>query len=76
MTAKEKGLLFTLKVILEMEMENLGFKKGVDFNESEVKSFKIKNETIYFPFTAVNGIGEKVAEKIVCYRNNNKRIKF
>jgi hypothetical protein len=74
MSAKEKGLLFTLKVILEMEMKNLGFNRGIDFNESEVKNFKIQNGTIYFPFTAITGVGEVVAEKIVKYRNEKGRI--
>ncbi|KLL02436.1 MAG: DNA polymerase III, alpha subunit PolC-type [Mycoplasmataceae bacterium RC_NB112A] len=74
LTAKEKGLLFTLKVILEMEFKGLGFKRGIDFNQSEVKNFKIENNTIYFPFTAITGIGDKVAEKIMTYRQNQGKI--
>ena len=74
MTAKEKGLLFTLKVILEMELKNLDFKRGIDFNESETKDFKIENNTIYFPFTAITGVGEKVADKIVNYRQEKGKI--
>ncbi|CAG8841117.1 229_t:CDS:1, partial [Racocetra persica] len=38
------------------------------FNNSEIKDFKIENNTIYFPFTAIAGIGEKVTEKIIAYR--------
>jgi hypothetical protein len=67
-TAKEKDLLFTLKVILEMEIKGFNFPRGIDFNHSEAKDFKIENDTIYFPFTAITGIGEKVAEKIIAYR--------
>ena len=74
MSAKEKDLLFTLKVILEMEAKGLGFARGIDFNKSEIKDFKIENNTIYFPFTAVNGIGEKVAEKIISCRQEKGKI--
>ena len=74
MTAKEKGLLFTLKVILEMEMKGLSFARGVDFNNSETKNFKIENSTIYFPFTAIAGIGEKVADKVISYRQEKGKI--
>ena len=42
--------------------------REVDFNHSEEKDFKIENNTIYFPFTAITGIGQKVAEKIISYR--------
>ncbi|CAG8701204.1 17577_t:CDS:2 [Racocetra fulgida] len=52
----------------EMERRQLGFVRGVDLNKSEIKDFKITNNTIYFPLTAISGIGEKVAEKIVNYR--------
>ena len=68
MTMKEKDLLFTLKVILEMETKGLGFRRGIDLNQSEATNFKIENNTIYFPFTAIGGIGEKAAEKIISYR--------
>ena len=74
LTAKEKGLLFTLKVVLEMEAKGLGFARGVDFNKSGTKDFKIENNTIYFPFTAVAGIGEKLADKIITYRQEKGRI--
>jgi DNA polymerase III alpha subunit (gram-positive type) len=73
-TMKEKQLLFTLKVIWEMECKGLNFVRGVDLNESEIKDFKILNNTIYFPFLAVSGIGEKVAEKIVNYRQEKGKI--
>jgi len=68
LTAKEKDLLFTLKVILEMKIKGLDFPSGIDFNHSEEKEFKIENNTIYFPFTAITGIGGKIAEKIISYR--------
>jgi DNA polymerase III alpha subunit (gram-positive type) len=74
LTAKEKDLLFTLKVILEMEIKGLRFVRGLDFNNSEIKDFKIENNTIYFPFTAVAGIGEKLAAKIITYRQEKGKI--
>jgi DNA polymerase III alpha subunit (gram-positive type) len=61
-------------VILEMEVKGFGFKRGIDFNQSEVKNFKIENNTIYFPFTAITGIGDKVAEKIMTCRQNQGKI--
>jgi len=61
-------------VVLEMEMKGLKFTRGLDFNNSEVKDFKIENNTIYFPFTAVAGIGEKLAEKIIAYRQEKGKI--
>jgi len=61
-------------VVLEMEIKGLKFTRGLDFNNSEVKDFKIENNTIYFPFTAVAGIGEKLAEKIIAYRQEKGKI--
>ena len=57
-----------------MECKGLNFARGVDLNKSEIKDFKILNNTIYFPFTAVSGIGEKIAEKIISYRQENGKI--
>jgi DNA polymerase III alpha subunit (gram-positive type) len=57
-----------------MEMKGLKFTLGLDFNNSEVKDFKIENNTIYFPFTAIAGIGEKLADKIVAYRQEKGQI--
>jgi|SRR5437763_1742255 len=71
---KEKQLLFTLKVIWEMEHKGLGFIRGIDLNKSEIKDFKITDNTIYFPFTAITGIGEKLAEKIINYRLERGRL--
>ncbi|CAI2181006.1 18048_t:CDS:10 [Funneliformis geosporum] len=57
-----------------MEVKGFGFKRGIDFNQSEVKNFKIENNTIYFPFTAITGIGDKVAEKIMDCRQKQGKI--
>jgi len=74
MSMKEKGLLFTLKIMLEMKSKNFEFSLGLDFNKSDSKKFKIENDKIYFPFNSINGIGEKVAEKIINYRENKEKI--
>ena len=71
---KEKELLFTLRVVLEMELKGLNFARGVDFNKSEIKDFLIENNAIYFPFTAITGIGEKLAEKIIACRQEKGKI--
>jgi DNA polymerase III alpha subunit (gram-positive type) len=57
-----------------MEMKGLKLTRGLDFNNSEIKDFKIEDNTIYFPFTAIAGIGEKLAEKIIAYRQEKGRI--
>lgn len=74
LTVKERELLFTLNVILEIELKGYIFPRGIDFNNSEVKNFKIENNKILIPFTAVTGIGEKVAEKIIAYRLEKGKI--
>ncbi|CAG8732090.1 3148_t:CDS:2, partial [Ambispora leptoticha] len=63
-----------IEMVLEMEMKGLKFARGLDFNNSEIKDFKIENNTIYFPFTAIAGIGEKLAEKIIAYRQEKGQI--
>ncbi|CAI2162203.1 12441_t:CDS:2 [Funneliformis geosporum] len=62
------------KMILEMELKELSFSRGLDFNKSEIRDFKIENNTIYFPITAITGIGEKLAEKIITYRQEKGKI--
>ena len=74
LSMKEKELLFTLRVVLEMELKGLNFARGVDFNKSEMKDFRIENNAIYFPFTAIAGFGEKLAEKIIAYRQEKGKI--
>lgn len=74
LTAKEKSLLFTLKVVLEIETKNLGSKRKISFNKSQAKNFIIEENNIYFPFVAVTGIGEKLAQKIIYYRQSKGKI--
>jgi DNA polymerase III alpha subunit (gram-positive type) len=57
-----------------MENRGLGFARGVDLNKSEIRDFEIKDNTIYFPINAIAGFGEKIAEKIINYRQEKGQI--
>jgi DNA polymerase-3 subunit alpha (Gram-positive type) len=74
LTAKEKELLYTLKIILEMKQRNLDFRIGIDFNKSEIKNFQISEGKILIPFLAITGIGEVIANKITNYRQQKGQI--
>ena len=74
LTTKEKELLHTLKIVLEMKQKNLDFRLGVDFNRSTIKNFQITNRQILIPFSAIAGIGEVVAKKITDYRKQKGQI--
>lgn len=74
LTAKEKELTYTLKIILEMKQKNLDFRLGLDFNKSEVKNFQIIENKILIPFSAITGIGEIAAKRIIDYRQQTGQI--
>jgi hypothetical protein len=74
LTTKEKELLYTLKIILEMKQKKLDFQLGVDFNKSEIKNFQISEGKILIPFSAIAGIGEVIAKKITDYRQQKGQI--
>lgn len=74
LTTKEKELLHTLKIVLEMKQKNLDFRLGIDFNRSTIKNFQITNKQILIPFSAIAGIGEVVAKKITDYRQQKGQI--
>lgn len=74
LTAKEKELLYTLKIILEMKKKHLDFRLGIDFNRSETKNFQIINGQILIPFLAITGIGESYARRIIDYRQQKGQI--
>jgi DNA polymerase III alpha chain len=74
LTAKEKELLYTLKIILEMKQKNLDFQLGVDFNKSETKNFQISEGKILIPFSAITGIGEVIAKKLADCRHQKGKI--
>ena len=62
---KENGVAECLKLALEATARGIKF-LNVDLYESEATVWKVKNETeIYPPFSAIAGLGETVAKKIV-----------
>ncbi len=64
-TNKEAGEGESLKVALEATARGIKF-LNVDLYESEATVWKVKNDTeIYPPFSAIAGLGETVAKKIV-----------
>ena len=69
---KEKDLLFTLEVMQEMKEAGLNPKIGIDLNHSLAKIFFVKNGIIYFPFNTLSGMGPKISEKIINYREKKK----
>jgi DNA polymerase III subunit alpha, Gram-positive type len=75
LTMKEKNLLFTLRIIVEIKKKGFDFSLGLDFNYSSLNNFDFVNGKMLIPFTAINGIGEKVAEKIINYRTEYGKIK-
>lgn len=75
LTMKEKNLLFTLRIIVEIKKKGFNFSLGLDFNHSTLSDFKFFNGKMSIPFTAINGIGEIVAKKIINYRTEYGKIK-
>ncbi|HXN54456.1 MAG TPA: hypothetical protein VN854_00610, partial [Mycoplasmatales bacterium] len=73
-TAKEKGLLFTLKIISEIKNKGYKFSVGLDFNLSNTTSFFFQKGKLLIPFFAINGIGESASKKIIEYRSKKGRI--
>ncbi|WBW50674.1 PolC-type DNA polymerase III [Peptoniphilus equinus] len=63
-TAKDKGQMTVLEIVLEMFARGLEF-CGADIYESEVSRFVIKESKILMPLRAFMGVGESVASQIV-----------
>lgn len=74
LTAKEKELLYTLRMISEMKEKFPTFRIGVDLNRSEATSYKIKDWTVFVPISAITGFGEIVAKKIVDQRQKEEKV--
>ena len=71
-TNKELGQLECLKVCLEASARGIKF-AGIDLYKSEATSWKAEgDDTIYAPFSAVDGLGASVALKIVEERAKKK----
>ena len=71
-TNKEAGQAESLKVALEATARGIKF-LNVDLYESEATVWKTKNDKeIYPPFSAIEGLGDTVAKKIVEEREKGK----
>lgn len=70
LTQKEKDLLYSLKIILEMERKQFKYKRGISLNNSEEKVFKIEDGVIFFPLLAISGFGKKIVDNLIAYRKN------
>jgi DNA polymerase-3 subunit alpha (Gram-positive type) len=71
-TNKESGQLESLKVALEASARGIKF-LNVDLYNSEATIWVPKNDTeMYPPFSAIDGLGETVAKKIVEERKKGK----
>ena len=71
-TNKEAGQAESLKVALEATARGIKF-LNVDLYESEATTWKTKNDKeIYPPFSAIEGLGDTVAKKIVEEREKGK----
>ena len=68
-TQKEKETVDTFMMVNEMYSRGLKF-LPVDLFKSEAFAFKPEDGKIRMPFTALAGLGEKAAEKIVEVRNS------
>ena len=67
-TQKEKETVDTFQMVTEMYARGLKF-LPVDLFKSDAFAFKPENGKIRMPFTALGGLGEKAAEKIVEVRD-------
>ncbi len=67
-TQKEKEICDTFQMVTEMYARGLKF-LPVDLFKSDAFAFKPENGKIRMPFTALGGLGEKAAEKIVEVRD-------
>ncbi|WP_420836577.1 PolC-type DNA polymerase III [Anaerosphaera multitolerans] len=71
LTAKDKGQINVLEVVLEMFARGYEF-EPVNIYESETSKFTIKNSKVQMPLRALMGLGESVAQNIVAERQKGK----
>ncbi|CAJ0899333.1 9118_t:CDS:2, partial [Entrophospora sp. SA101] len=58
----------------QVKGKRLEFGLGVDFNKSDIKNFQTINGQILIPFSAITGIGESYARRIIDYRQKKGQI--
>ncbi|WP_127580686.1 PolC-type DNA polymerase III [Paenibacillus koleovorans] len=64
---KEKAMMPTLEMALEMTSRGFGF-KGIDLYRSDATQFKIEGNQLIPPFAAIQGVGENAARNIAAAR--------
>ena len=71
-TNKEKNTLDVLNVALEMTLRGFSF-KNIDLEKSDSRFFVIDEDqkSLYFPFRALDGLGDNVATKIIEEREDH-----
>ena len=72
-TSKEKSLILTLEVALEMYLRGYRF-SNIRLDESDSKKFLVDKEdskVLIPPFSALDGLGENVGRSIMAARENN-----
>ncbi|UTS70944.1 PolC-type DNA polymerase III [Mycoplasma bradburyae] len=69
-TEKEKDLLSTYEVYIEMLQRNIKLEQ-VSLEHSDALNFVVKNNKIYPPFNVIPGLGEEIAKLIVKSRNES-----
>lgn len=67
-TDKDKDLIISLQVALEMTLRGIKF-LPIDIFKSNATTFDIEDDGLRLPFTALDGLGESVAITIVNSRN-------
>ena len=75
-SAKEKGVLTVLEIVLEAMMRGINFGK-VDLYKSKATRFICEEETntLIPPFVSLQGLGGSAAEKLVATRDENPEFK-
>lgn len=71
LTAKDKGQIIVLEMVLEMFARGYEF-EPVNIYESEASNFTIKDSKILMPLRALVGLGDSVAQNIVSERANGE----
>lgn len=73
LNAREKDLKNLLEIAYEMYLRGVVF-LPIDLYNSEAKSFKIVNNQLLPPFSAIPGLGDKASESIILERAKKKFI--
>lgn len=70
-TTKEKAMIPTLEMAIEMTARGFSF-KPIDLYRSEATKFLFDKNSLIFPFSAVQGIGDNAARNIIASREDGE----